>query len=55
MRWLRRLLQEPDREIQDLLDDRLAAAALLYEVARADGRFDEEETTVSLFFSSFLR
>ena len=44
MRWLKRLLVEPERELAELLDERLAAAALLYEVARADGRFDAAET-----------
>ena len=48
MRWLTRLLRQPERQISEWIDARLAAAALLYEVARADGRFDPTETRALL-------
>lgn len=43
MRWLSRLLSAPERTVAELVDEKLAAAALLYEVARADGEFQKEE------------
>lgn len=48
MRWLHRLLTRPDEALSSVMDEELAAAALLYEVARADGQFRAEETRVLL-------